>query len=129
MRSIKTDLQPAPTRCSSAYLRDRYPDGAGRNGVRRPMDDFDAGHAARVDWRRDQVDRSCRRCPSLFDYLCERNAVLGNPMDGVKRRFRFKAEFNSWREEEIVAQLPCTCFSLARVAGPQSPSTVRLLSH
>lgn len=22
---------------------------------------------------------------SLFDYLCERNAVLGNPVDGVKR--------------------------------------------
>jgi integrase/recombinase XerD len=22
---------------------------------------------------------------SLFDYLCERNAVLGNPVDGMKR--------------------------------------------
>ncbi len=23
---------------------------------------------------------------SLFDYLCERNAIAGNPVDGVKRR-------------------------------------------
>ena len=29
---------------------------------------------------------------SLFDYLCERNAVLGNPVDGVKRPIANKSE-------------------------------------
>ena len=47
-----------------------------------------------IAWRKDMVTRSLgaatiRRklsaLSSLFDYLCERNAVLGNPVDGVKR--------------------------------------------
>jgi integrase/recombinase XerD len=47
-----------------------------------------------IAWRKDLKDRSLgpatiRRelsaLSSLFDYLCERNAVLGNPVDGVKR--------------------------------------------
>jgi site-specific recombinase XerC len=37
---------------------------------------------------RNLVPTSIRRKPSAlssrFDYLCERNAVLGNPVDGVK---------------------------------------------
>jgi len=53
------------------------------------------GHARHViAWRKDMERRellpaSIRRklsaLSSLFDYLCERNAVLGNPVDGVKR--------------------------------------------
>jgi integrase/recombinase XerD len=39
--------------------------------------------------RRELADTSIRRklsaLSSLFDYLCERNAVAGNPVDGVKR--------------------------------------------
>ncbi|MFZ0272385.1 MAG: tyrosine-type recombinase/integrase [Acidobacteriaceae bacterium] len=47
-----------------------------------------------IAWRKDKESRSLaptsiRRklsaLSSLFDYLCERNAVLGNPVDGVKR--------------------------------------------
>ena len=47
-----------------------------------------------ITWRKDMLTRSLgaatiRRklsaLSSLFDYLCERNAVLGNPVDGVKR--------------------------------------------
>jgi integrase/recombinase XerD len=47
-----------------------------------------------IAWRKDMEARSLaptsiRRklsaLSSLFDYLCERNAVIGNPVDGVKR--------------------------------------------
>jgi integrase/recombinase XerD len=31
------------------------------------------------------IRRKLSALSSLFDYLCERNAVLGNPVDGVKR--------------------------------------------
>lgn len=46
-----------------------------------------------IAWRKDMKARSLastsirRKLPalsSLFDYLCERNAVLGNPVDAVK---------------------------------------------
>jgi site-specific recombinase XerC len=39
--------------------------------------------------KRDLADAGIRRklsaLPALFDYLCERNAVAGNPVQGVKR--------------------------------------------
>jgi integrase/recombinase XerD len=47
-----------------------------------------------IDWRRDleqralepaTIRRKLSALSSLFDYLCERNAVAGNPVDGVKR--------------------------------------------
>src|SRR5215510_814726 len=47
-----------------------------------------------IAWRKDLESRgltpaSIRRklsaLSSLFDYLCDRNAVAGNPVDGVKR--------------------------------------------
>jgi integrase/recombinase XerD len=47
-----------------------------------------------IAWRKDMELRSLAAASiraklsalsSLFDYLCERNAVLGNPVDGVKR--------------------------------------------
>jgi site-specific recombinase XerD len=47
-----------------------------------------------IAWRRDMdarqlapasIRRKLSALSSLFDYLCERNAVLGNPVDGVKR--------------------------------------------
>jgi integrase/recombinase XerD len=47
-----------------------------------------------IGWRKDMEKRglspATRRrklsaLASLFDYLCERNAVSGNPVDGVKR--------------------------------------------
>jgi integrase/recombinase XerD len=31
------------------------------------------------------IRRKLSALSSLYDYLCERNAVLGNPVDGVKR--------------------------------------------
>jgi site-specific recombinase XerC len=47
-----------------------------------------------IDWRKDMekrglapstIRRKLLALSSLFDYLCERNAVAGNPVDGVKR--------------------------------------------
>ena len=47
-----------------------------------------------IAWRKDMerrgmasatVRRKLSALSSLFDYLCERNAVTGNPVDGVKR--------------------------------------------
>ena len=47
-----------------------------------------------IAWRKDlearelsaaSIRRKLSALSSLFDYLCERNAVLGNPVDGVKR--------------------------------------------
>jgi integrase/recombinase XerD len=47
-----------------------------------------------IAWRKHLESRELEPCSirrklsalsSLFDYLCERNAVLGNPVDGVKR--------------------------------------------
>src|ERR1700740_1499219 len=52
------------------------------------------GRSHIISWRKDMERRglapaSIRRklsaLSSLFDYLCERNAVSGNPVDGVKR--------------------------------------------
>ena len=31
------------------------------------------------------IRRKLSSLSSLFDYLCERNAIAGNPVDGVKR--------------------------------------------
>jgi integrase/recombinase XerD len=47
-----------------------------------------------IDWRKDMerrelgpatIRRKLSALSSLFDYLCERNAVAGNPVEGVKR--------------------------------------------
>jgi integrase/recombinase XerD len=47
-----------------------------------------------IAWRKDMemralsaatIRRKLSALSSLFDYLCERNAVVGNPVDGVKR--------------------------------------------
>ena len=47
-----------------------------------------------IDWRKDMerrdlepatIRRKLSALSSLFDYLCERNAVAGNPVDGVNR--------------------------------------------
>ena len=47
-----------------------------------------------IAWRKDMelrslaptsIRRKLSALSSLFDYLCERNAVIGNPVDGVKR--------------------------------------------
>src|SRR5580704_10100701 len=52
------------------------------------------GRSHIISWRKDMERRglapsSIRRklsaLSSLFDYLCERNAIAGNPVDGVKR--------------------------------------------
>src|ERR1700732_923771 len=52
------------------------------------------GRSHIIAWRKDMerrglapatVRRKLSALSSLFDYLCERNAVAGNPVDGVKR--------------------------------------------
>jgi integrase/recombinase XerD len=63
-------------------------------GLRRPVELRGVTRAHVIAWRKDLEARglspsSTRRefsgLSSLFDYLCERNAVSGNPVDGVKR--------------------------------------------
>jgi site-specific recombinase XerC len=53
---------------------------------------YDRSHV--IGWRKDMERRALSgasiRCKlsalsSLFDYLCEHNAAVGNPVDGVKR--------------------------------------------
>ena len=36
------------------------------------------------------IRRKLSALSSLFDYLCERNAVAGNPVDGVAGEFLFR---------------------------------------
>lgn len=63
-------------------------------GVRAPTELRVVARAHVIAWRKSLEERgltpaSIRRklssLSSLFDYLCERNAVTGNPVDGVKR--------------------------------------------
>lgn len=62
--------------------------------IRRPQELRRVARALVIAWRTDMENRelsgaTIRRklaaISSLFDYLCERNAVVGNPVDGVKR--------------------------------------------
>jgi integrase/recombinase XerD len=57
-----------------------------------------------IAWRKDMdarqlapasIRRKLSALSSLFDYLCERNAVLGNPVDGVKRPAQLSNEGNT----------------------------------
>jgi integrase/recombinase XerD len=63
-------------------------------GLRQPAELRTVTRAHVIAWRKDLESRglsatSIRRklsaLSALFDYLCERNAVSGNPVDGVKR--------------------------------------------
>ena len=63
-------------------------------GLQNPVELRTITRAHVIAWRKDLesrklADTSIRRklsaLSSLFDYLCERNAVAGNPVDGVKR--------------------------------------------
>jgi integrase/recombinase XerD len=63
-------------------------------GLQNPVELRTVARAHVIAWRKDMEGRelspaSIRRklsaLSSLFDYLCERNAVAGNPVDGVKR--------------------------------------------
>src|SRR6185503_6257068 len=63
-------------------------------GLRSPTQLRTITRAHVIAWRKDMETRSLSAASvrrklsalsSLFDYLCERNAVLGNPVDGVKR--------------------------------------------
>ena len=69
-------------------------------GLHRPAESAQLRTVARshvIAWRKDlearnltpaSIRRKLSALSSLFDYLCERNAVLGNPVDGVKRAGR-----------------------------------------
>ena len=63
-------------------------------GMRDYLDLRSVVRAHVIDWRKDMekrglapstIRRKLSALSSLFDYLCERNAVAGNPVDGVKR--------------------------------------------
>jgi len=63
-------------------------------GLRNPVELRTITRAHVIAWRKDlearelspaTLRRKLSALSSLFDYLCERNAVAGNPVDGVKR--------------------------------------------
>ena len=63
-------------------------------GLRGPAELRTVARAHVIAWRKDlearglspsSIRRKLSALSSLFDYLCERNAVSGNPVDGVKR--------------------------------------------
>ena len=66
-------------------------------GLRRPEELRTVTRAHVIAWRKDlearldpdlspaTIRRKLSALSSLFDYLCEKNAVAGNPVDGVKR--------------------------------------------
>jgi site-specific recombinase XerD len=63
-------------------------------GLRAPTELRNVARAHVIAWRKSLEDRNLTPASiqrklsalsSLFDYLCERNAVHGNPVDGVKR--------------------------------------------
>jgi integrase/recombinase XerD len=64
------------------------------SGLRGPAELSTVTRAHVIAWRKDlearglspsSIRRKLSALSSLFDYLCERNAVSGNPVDGVKR--------------------------------------------
>ncbi|MGO9265113.1 MAG: tyrosine-type recombinase/integrase [Candidatus Binataceae bacterium] len=63
-------------------------------GLRGPVELRTVTRAHVIAWRKDlekrelassSIRRKLSALSALFDYLCERNAVAGNPVDGVKR--------------------------------------------
>src|ERR1700728_956076 len=63
-------------------------------GLRGPAALRTVTRAQVIAWRKDlearnlaasSIRRKLSALSALFDYLCERNAVAGNPVDGVKR--------------------------------------------
>ena len=66
-------------------------------GLRRPAELRTVTWAHVIAWRKhlesrvlapSSIRRKLSALSALFDYLCERNAVSGNPVDGVKRPMR-----------------------------------------
>src|SRR5271163_3830884 len=64
------------------------------SGLTEPTEMRTVTRAHVIAWRKDMeirslspasIRRKLSALSSLFDYLCERNAVFGNPVDGVKR--------------------------------------------
>ena len=76
-----------------AYQRD-LKDFTSFTGIKRPEDFRIVTRAHLIAWRKDlelralapsSIRRKLSALSSLFDYLCEQNAVSHNPADGVKR--------------------------------------------
>jgi integrase/recombinase XerD len=85
------NLTNAKTR--HAYKRD-VSEFSNFSGLTEPTQLRTVTRAHVIAWRKDMearalsaasVRRKLSALSSLFDYLCERNAVLVNPVDGVKR--------------------------------------------
>jgi integrase/recombinase XerD len=76
-----------------AYKRD-VEEFSAFSGLRAPSELRTVARAHVIAWRKHlearalsaaSIRRKLSALSSLFDYLCERNAVVGNPVDGVKR--------------------------------------------
>ena len=77
-----------------ARLQDRRPRIFAFAGLQDSAELRTVTRAHVIAWRNDleprelapaSIRRKLSALSSLFDYLCERNAVAGNPVDGVKR--------------------------------------------
>src|SRR5216683_3087794 len=77
-----------------ARLQDRCRGISAFTGIRQPTELRSITRAHVIAWRKhlesralapSSIRRKLSALSALFDYLCERNAVAGNPVDGVKR--------------------------------------------
>jgi integrase/recombinase XerD len=86
-----------------AYKRD-VEEFSAFTGLRAPAELRTVARAHVIAWRKHlearslspaSIRRKLSALSSLFDYLCERNAVAGNPVDGVKRLMANNANNNN----------------------------------
>ena len=78
----------------AAPIRSMSSEFSAFTGLREPAELRTVTRAHVIAWRKDlekrelapsSIRRKLSALSALFDYLCERNAVAGNPVDGVKR--------------------------------------------
>ena len=83
----------SPIRKRAAFYKSDVAEFMGFTGLTQSSELRTVARAHVIAWRKDLEARNLSpasirrklRASSLFDYLCERNAVVGNPVDGVKR--------------------------------------------
>lgn len=81
-------------RCTRRAYENAIKDFMGFTGIQKPEEFRTVTRAHVIDWRDDLINRArsgstirhrLAALASLYDYLCEQNAVLHNPVKGVKR--------------------------------------------
>ena len=86
-----------------------------------------------IAWRKDMESRKLKPAfirhkllalSSLFDYLCEHNAVAGNPVDGVKRPMTNGNEGSTPRDVEGALSRPVRNNRTGHLDRPLDPGSV-----